>query len=186
VDASLSRGPTARLGRSWLVLALVLIAQFMVVLDATIVTVALAAGNITMFLMVAGLFTMMFFPTLYLAQIKGSSPIKVGLAYLPWPVAMAAAGNVAHRLGKYVGPRIPLAVGLAFVAVGLFTYGRLPAGGSDATDVLPRMILILTAIGAGSYRCRNQPRSDPELGEARCSNLGEVCCALQEEDTFVE
>ena len=108
---------------------------------------SLATGNITMFLMVAGLFTMMFFPTLYLAQIKGYSPIKVGLAYLPWPFAMAVAGNVAQRLGKHVGPRIPLAVGLAFVAAGLFTYGRLPAGGSYATDVLPGMIL--TAIGAG-------------------------------------
>jgi sugar phosphate permease len=100
-----------------------------------------------MFLMVAGLFTMLFFPTLYLAQVKGYSPIKVGLAYLPWPVAMAAAANVAHHLGKRIGPRILLAVGLAFVAAGLFTYGRLPAGGSYAADVLPGMIL--TAVGAG-------------------------------------
>jgi predicted MFS family arabinose efflux permease len=108
---------------------------------------SLASGNITMFLMVAGMFTMMFFPTLYLAQVRGYSPIKVGLAYLPWPVAMAAAGTVAQRLVGRISPRVPLGVGLAFVAAGLFTFTRLPAHGSYAADVLPGMLL--TAIGAG-------------------------------------
>jgi EmrB/QacA subfamily drug resistance transporter len=108
---------------------------------------SLASGNITMFLMVAGLFTMMFFPTLYLAQISGYSPIKVGLAYLPWPVAMAAAGTLAQRLSARVSPRVLLAVGLAIVAAGLLTFARLPEHGSYAADVLPGMLL--TAIGAG-------------------------------------
>jgi predicted MFS family arabinose efflux permease len=101
-----------------------------------------------MLLMVAGLFTTMFFLTLYLAQVKGCSPIKVGLAYLPWPVAMAIAGSVAQQVDKRrIRPRIPLAVGLAFVTAGVLTLGHLPAHGDYASGLLPG--LLLTAIGAG-------------------------------------
>jgi EmrB/QacA subfamily drug resistance transporter len=110
-------------------------------------TRTLTVANLTMFLMVAGLFTMMFFPTLFLGGIKGYSPIKVGLAYLPWPVSMAAAGAISQQLVKRVGVRTPLVAGMVILAGGLFSYGHLSADGSYAADVLPGMIL--TAVGAG-------------------------------------
>ena len=105
------------------------------------------AANLTMFLMVAGLYAMMFFPALYLGQVKGYSPIKVGLAYLPWPVSMMVAAGIGQNLVKRIGVRVPLVAGLVVLAGGLFTFGHLSAGGSYAADVLPGMIV--TAVGAG-------------------------------------
>lgn len=105
------------------------------------------AANVTMFLMIAGLYAMMFFPTLYLGQVKGYSPIKVGLAYLPWPVSMAVAAGIGQQLVKRIGVQVPLVAGVAILAAGLFTYGHLSVSGSYAADVLPGMIV--TAVGAG-------------------------------------
>ena len=51
-----------------------------------------------MLLIVAGLFTTMFFPTLYLAQVKGYSPIKVGLAILS-SIAAARTASLLHHGG---------------------------------------------------------------------------------------
>jgi EmrB/QacA subfamily drug resistance transporter len=107
----------------------------------------ISVGNATMLTFSGGLFVMMFFPTLYLAENLGYSPIEIGLAYLPWPVAMMAAGSVGQKLIGRTGPRLLLVVGLLLVAAGLLTFVRLPVDGSYAADVLPGMLL--TAVGAG-------------------------------------
>lgn len=107
----------------------------------------IAVGNATMLTFAGGLFVTMFFPTLYLAENMGYSPIKIGLAYLPWPVAMMAAGSVGQKLLAKTGPRLLLVAGLLLVAVGLLAFVRLSVDGSYAADVLPG--LLLTAIGAG-------------------------------------
>jgi EmrB/QacA subfamily drug resistance transporter len=108
---------------------------------------ALSVANLSMFLMTAGLFVMMFFPSLHLAQIKGYSPIEVGLGYLPWPITMAAAGIWAQKIIAKAGPKLPLWLGLLIVAAGVFAMGFLDPGDSYAAGILPGMIL--TAIGAG-------------------------------------
>jgi EmrB/QacA subfamily drug resistance transporter len=107
----------------------------------------ISVGNAMMLTFSGGLFVMMFFPTLYLAENMGYSPIEIGLAYLPWPVAMMIAGSIGQKFIGKAGPRLLLTVGLLFVAVGLLTFVRLPVYGSYAADVLPGMLL--TAVGAG-------------------------------------
>ena len=107
----------------------------------------LSVANATMFLFMAGLFTMLFFPVLYLGEVKDYSPLKIGLAILPWPVMMAATGIVCQYLMKHVGVRIPIVTGLVLAAGGLFTYAHLSPGGSYVADVLPGVLL--TAAGAG-------------------------------------
>ncbi len=108
---------------------------------------ALASANIAMILMTGGMFVMMFFPTLYLAQVKGYGPIEVGLAYLPWPIAMAAVGGVAQKVIAKAGPKLPLSIGLVIVGAGLFHLSFLETDSSYASGILPGMLL--TAIGAG-------------------------------------
>jgi predicted MFS family arabinose efflux permease len=107
----------------------------------------LSIANATMFLFVGGMFTMMFFPTIYMQDVLGYSPVETGLAYLPWPVAMAAAAAVGQKLISRFDVRVPLVTGLILVSCGLFTYSGLPGSGSYAGDVLPGMLL--TAVGAG-------------------------------------
>jgi predicted MFS family arabinose efflux permease len=107
----------------------------------------LTAANATTFLMMAGGFTMLFFPTLYLQQVHGYSPIRTGLVYLPWPVAMSVADAAGQRAIAQLGVRAPLVLGLVLIAGGLFTYSGLPVHGSYVARVLPGFIL--TAAGTG-------------------------------------
>src|SRR6185437_6558624 len=107
----------------------------------------LSVGNAAMFLMTAGLWVVLFFPVLYLGEVKGYSPLKVGLAMLPWPVMMMVAGIVGQYLIKRVGVRIPMVTGLILAAGGLFYYVRLSPSGSYAADMLPA--ILLQAAGAG-------------------------------------
>jgi len=107
----------------------------------------LSAGNATMFLMMAGLYTLLFFPVLDLGEVKGYSPLKTGLAILPWPVMMMVTGAICQYAIKRVGVRIPLVTGLVLVAGGLFGYARLSPGESYAAGMLPG--ILLTAAGAG-------------------------------------
>jgi predicted MFS family arabinose efflux permease len=107
----------------------------------------LSVGNATMFLTLAGLWVVLFFPILYLGEVKGYSPLKTGLAVLPWPAMMMVSGVVCQHLIKKVGVRIPLVTGLVLVAAGLFYYVRLSPSGSYAADMLPG--ILLQAAGGG-------------------------------------
>jgi predicted MFS family arabinose efflux permease len=107
----------------------------------------LAIGNVTMFLTLAGLWIVLFFPILFLGEVKDYSPLKTGLAILPWPVMMMAAGIVGQYAIKRFGVRIPMFVGLALVAGGLFYEVRLSPTGSYASDMLPA--ILLQAAGGG-------------------------------------
>ena len=107
----------------------------------------LAVGNTTMFLMMAGVYTLLFFPVLFLGEVKGYSPLGTGLAVLPWPAMMVVFGAVCQYMIKAVGVRIPLVTGLVLVAGGLVLYGRITPGDSYAAGMLPG--ILLTAAGAG-------------------------------------
>jgi predicted MFS family arabinose efflux permease len=107
----------------------------------------LSVSNLAMFLMRGGQFVMLFFPTLYLAQVKGYSPIETGLAYLPWPVTMFLSTKVAQKIIARRGPKLAVWTGLVIDAAGLFVLGFLHADSSYAAGVLPG--IILTAVGTG-------------------------------------
>jgi len=107
----------------------------------------LSVGNVTMFLTLAGLWVVLFFPVLYLGEVKGYSPLKIGLAILPWPAMMMVFGGFGQYLIKKVGARIPLVLGLALIAAGLFYYVRLSPGGGYASEMLPG--ILLQAAGGG-------------------------------------
>src|SRR6185437_4834352 len=108
---------------------------------------SLSVGNAAMFLMMAGLYVTLFFPVLYLGEVRGYSPLKTGLAILPWPVMMMVAGGVGQYLIKRLGVRIPMVTGLILVSGGLFYMVRISPGGSYASDILPAFLL--QAAGAG-------------------------------------
>ncbi|NMO52342.1 MFS transporter [Actinoplanes sp. TBRC 11911] len=108
---------------------------------------SLSVANLSMFGMRGGLWVMMFFPTLYLAEVKDYSPIKNGLSYLPWPAAMFVAGKVAQKIIVSRGPKLAIWLGLLIEAAGLLALSFLGPDSSYLAGVLPG--LLLTAIGAG-------------------------------------
>lgn len=118
----------------------------------------------------AGLFAWCVITALYLQRTLGYAPIRVGLAFAPADVVMAAlSAGLAARLVTRFGPRGPLAVGLLLAAVGLALLGRVPLHGLFIRDVLPGMILLGMGTGVTSTAwfvaaMANVPTEDSGLG----------------------
>ena len=80
-----------------------------------------------------------------LQTVSGFTPLTSGLALLPITVLMLALSARAGRLGKRIGPRLPLTVGPLLCACGVLLMLRIGAGASYWTDVLPAT----TVMGCG-------------------------------------
>jgi len=108
----------------------------------------LSVANVVGILWAASMFAMFFLSALYLQQVLGYSPLKVGLAFLPGNLIMMAFSlGVSAKLVMRYGFRIPLAFGLGVAALALLWFARVPVHGSYLVDILPSMILI--GIGGG-------------------------------------
>jgi EmrB/QacA subfamily drug resistance transporter len=107
-----------------------------------------ATANVVGVLWAAAMFAWFFLSALYLQLVLGYSPLRVGLAFLPANLIMAAASvGLSAKLVMRYGFRRPLAVGLLLAAAGLALFARAPVGGSYVGAVLPSMILL--GIGGG-------------------------------------
>ncbi|MFB9833276.1 MFS transporter [Actinoallomurus acaciae] len=100
-----------------------------------------AAGMLAMF-------GMLLLLTYHLQVVRGYSPVRTGVAFLPLTAAvLVSAGGVASRLLPRVPPRVLMAPGLLLVAAGLAWLVRLDAGTSYASGVLPAQILVGLGMG---------------------------------------
>jgi EmrB/QacA subfamily drug resistance transporter len=107
-----------------------------------------STANVIAILWAAGMFAWFFLSALYLQIVLGYSPLRVGLAFLPTNLIMAAFSlGLSAKLVMRLGIRLPLAVGLSLAAIGLVLFARAPVDGTYVVDVLPSMILL--AFGAG-------------------------------------
>jgi EmrB/QacA subfamily drug resistance transporter len=97
-----------------------------------------AAGSLTWFVMSA----------LYLQQVLGYSPLRVGLAFAPATLIMAAFSvGLSAKVVIRFGALVPLCIGLALSAAGLALLARAPLAGTYPVDVLPAMLLL--GVGGG-------------------------------------
>lgn len=96
----------------------------------------------------AAMFAWFFLSALYMQQVLGYDPFRVGLAFLPANLVMAACSvGLSARLVMRFGIRLPLTAGLAIAAAGLALFARAPLDGRFVVDVLPAMTLL--GLGAG-------------------------------------
>ena len=106
-------------------------------------------ANITIALMVAGMFAMFFLGALYLQEVLGYDPLQVGLAFLPSTLVMGAMSlRYSERLQMRFGPKATLLPAIVSIFVGLLLFARTPVDGSYVTDLVPPMVLI--GLGAGT------------------------------------
>jgi EmrB/QacA subfamily drug resistance transporter len=101
---------------------------------------SLRGGLIVAALWMSSFGMQLYFLTIYLQQVLNESPLRAGLSFLPLAIAIVLGTRVGGRLVGRIGIARTLAAGMAFGAVGLFLYLRLPAVGSLA-DLIPGMIV---------------------------------------------
>ena len=107
----------------------------------------LTGANVIGVLTGASLFSMFFFISLYMQEVLGFSAIEAGLSYLPLAVTIILAAGVASQLVTKVGFKPILAIGMLFIAAGLFWFSRISADGSFVADVLGPSLLAAVGLG---------------------------------------
>ncbi|MFI5976912.1 MFS transporter [Streptomyces sp. NPDC051452] len=91
-------------------------------------SVPLSAGVVLMALMAIAFLGGLFFVTFYLQNVHGMSPIEAGLHLLPLTGMMIVASPVAGLAITKLGPRIPLAGGMAATAIAMYGMSTLDTG----------------------------------------------------------
>ncbi len=107
----------------------------------------LSAANVVVLLLGAAVFAMWFFLSLYLQQVRGYSPLRAGLAFLPMTLCIIVCSTLASRAVTKVGAKPMLVFGMLVEAVGLLLFTGLSANGTYLGDVLVPSLLV--AIGLG-------------------------------------
>jgi len=140
----------------WLIGAVVLLTLFAVlnsrnphaILPMRILKNRNRAGAYVVGLLVgSGLFAIFLFLTFFLQEVKGWSPVKSGVAFLPFSGGIIIGAGVGSQWVLKVGAKVVVPVGLLLGVAGLLLLSRLSLTTSYATGILPAILLI--AIGMG-------------------------------------
>jgi EmrB/QacA subfamily drug resistance transporter len=108
---------------------------------------SLAASDVTMLLVAAGLFGMFYFCTLYLQQVLGFSALKTGVSYLPFSLTLIAASTGASRLVDRFSPKAILVTGLLISTAGFIFITQVSGHGDYASHVLPAFLILAVGLG---------------------------------------
>jgi EmrB/QacA subfamily drug resistance transporter len=108
---------------------------------------SLSGANVAMLFVASGLFAMFYFASLYLQDILHYSPVKAGLAFVPFTLGIVVGAGVSQPLIARIGVRMVTYIGLALGVIGLALFTQLPTHGHYAPNVLPT--IVVTSIGMG-------------------------------------
>jgi EmrB/QacA subfamily drug resistance transporter len=100
-----------------------------------------------MLLVGAGMFAMFYFLSLFVQLILGYSPVRAGLAFLPFTVGIVLGAGIASQLAPRVAPRLISGVGLTMAMVGIFLFAQAEPDTSYLGGLLGPMLI--TAVGMG-------------------------------------
>lgn len=104
-------------------------------------SVSLSVGTVLTALLMFSLVGSMFFMTFFMQDVHGFDPVMTGVRMLPLTGTLIIGSPLAGLLIHKVGPRLPMAVGLALSALGLFGLSRLGTA-SSPDDVICWFMLI--------------------------------------------
>ncbi|MGN6793544.1 MAG: MFS transporter [Streptosporangiaceae bacterium] len=91
-------------------------------------------------------FGMFFFLTLFTQVVWGYSPLRGGLAYLPFVGGFIVVAGICTRLVPRFGARVPMTIGALLAPVGMFWLSRVHEGSQYLTGVcLPLLVFAATA-----------------------------------------
>ena len=98
-------------------------------------------ANLVTLAVYAGLGGMFFFVVVNLQNALGYSALEAGAALTPSTAVMLLLSARMGALSQKIGARIPMTVGPAIAAVGLFLFGQVGAGDEYISSVLPAALI---------------------------------------------
>jgi len=142
-----------------------------------------AVSFVSMLIVGAALFAMFYFISLFVQQVLGYSPLKAGVAFLPFTVGIIVSAQLASTLASRVDPRWIAGSGAVMSAFGLWGYTMLDVDSTYVSDLLPWILvqsfgmglvfvpLTLTAVSRVA-------REDSGVGSAVLNTMQQVGGAL--------
>ncbi len=109
---------------------------------------SLTGANLTLFPVVASMFSLFFFLSLYVQDVLRYSPVRAGLTFLVVPIMIAISATNVPRIISKIGARPVLITGPLLIASALLYLTRLPVNGHYLTNILPALVML--GLGAGS------------------------------------
>jgi EmrB/QacA subfamily drug resistance transporter len=95
-----------------------------------------------------GVIGMFLLVTYYLQGVLGYTPLRAGLAFLPFIAGITVAANVVSNVGlRRLGPRVIVPAGMTAAAGGAALLTRISVHGGYATVVAPALVLIGLGVG---------------------------------------
>ena len=91
-----------------------------------------ATAFVTMMIVPAAMFAMFFFLSLFVQDVMNYSPLKTGLAFLPFCFGMVFSATLASKLIARIDPRFISGVGTVLAGAALFGFSRLVVDDSPA------------------------------------------------------
>jgi EmrB/QacA subfamily drug resistance transporter len=106
------------------------------------------ASNLVQLPIIAGMYSVFFFITLYLQTVLGYSPIKTGFSFLVIPIVIGIAATNVPRIIQKIGFKPILVIAPLITASALFWLSRIRVDGTYTYDILPGFILMGLGMGA--------------------------------------
>jgi EmrB/QacA subfamily drug resistance transporter len=114
---------------------------------------SLTGSNGTMLFVMAGLFAMFYFASLYLQDTLHYGPLKAGLAFVPFTLGIIVGAGLSQALIQRIGVRAVTYIGLTLGTLGLLYFARLPVHGTYMKDVLPTIVVVSIGMGLTFVPC---------------------------------
>jgi EmrB/QacA subfamily drug resistance transporter len=108
---------------------------------------ALRTANLVVALLFAGMFSMWYFISLYLQEVKGEAALVTGLSFLPMTLLFFAASTNAPKLVARLGARATMGIGMSLSTVGFLVLATVEASSAYEVAILPGGMLV--TLGAG-------------------------------------
>ncbi|MEU5029233.1 MFS transporter [Streptomyces milbemycinicus] len=106
------------------------------------------AGAFLMLVATALLIAFFFLGSVYLQRVRGFSPLRTGLVFLPVAVATGVGAHLGSQLVSRIGSRVTATAGMVVAAAGTLPLTWLAADGSVYAGLLPGLAIASLGIGA--------------------------------------
>ena len=125
-----------------------------------------AAGNASVFFLIASLFGAAFFLAQFLQTSLGFGPLGTGLRLMPWTATLFIVAPIAGSLVNRVGERPLIVGGLLLQTIGMVWIGLIASPTMDYVDMVPALVLAGTGVSMAIPATQNVVMSAVPATEA--------------------